>query len=271
MSALHGMTAAALVDQQVAVPMRLGRVVRAYAQEAAYEALRMLRAPAFSIGLLVVPIPVYLFFGVILSAPAIAKNPGIGSYLFSGFSTFAIMGPALFGVGCTLALEREAGLLKLKRAWPAPGGAYLIAKMATAVVFAVLLMILMVSTAVLTGKANLTAAQFLALSLALIAASVPFAAIGLFIGAYSSGSAAPAFANIAYLPQLWLSGLFFPLPKFIEPWAVIWPAFHANQVALGAAGVREFTFVPMLLSIGVLAGITVLFGGLAIRRLARHG
>ena len=69
--------------------------------------------------------PVYLFFGVLLAAPAIAKNPGVGDYLFSGFSAFAIMGPALFGVGCSLALERDAGFLRLKRALPAPGGAYL--------------------------------------------------------------------------------------------------------------------------------------------------
>jgi len=268
---MHAMTTVTLVDGQTEVPMRLGRVFRAYAQEAAYEWLRMLRAPAFSIGLLVVPILVYLFFGVVLSAPVIAKNPGIGSYLFSGFSTLAIMGPALFGVGCTLALERQGGLLRLKRAWPAPGGAYLVAKMATAMAFAIVLMILMVGTALLTGKAHLSGTQFLSLSLALIAGSIPCAAIGLFIGSLSSGSAAPAFVNIIYLPQLWLSGLFFPLPKFLERWAVIWPAFHVNQVALGAAGIREFVFVPMLLSIGVLVGVTVIFGGLAIRRLARHG
>jgi len=129
----------------------------------------------------------------------------------------------------------------------------------------------MVGTALLTGKAHLSGTQFLSLSLALIAGSIPCAAIGLFIGSLSSGSAAPAFVNIIYLPQLWLSGLFFPLPKFLERWAVIWPAFHVNQVALGAAGIREFVFVPMLLSIGVLVGVTVIFGGLAIRRLARHG
>jgi len=260
-----------LVDEQTIAPTPLGRVVRAYAQEAMYESLRMLRAPAFSIGLLVVPILVYLFFGVVLSAPVIAKNAGIGRYLFSGFSTLAIMGPALFGVGCTLALEREGGLLRLKRAWPAPNGAYLIAKIATAMAFAIVLMILMVLTAVLSGKAHLSGTQFLALSLAMIAGSIPIAALGLFIGAHSSGSAAPAFVNIIYLPQLWLSGLFIPLPKFLEPWALIWPAFHVNQVALAAAGVREFIFVPPWMSIGILAGVTVLFGGLAIRRLKHHG
>ena len=53
--------------------------------------------------------------------------------------------------------------------------------------------------------------------------------------------------------------------------AVIWPAFHLNQVALGAAGITEFSFLAPQISAAVLAGITVLFGGLAIRRLARKG
>jgi hypothetical protein len=42
-----------------------------------------------------------------LAAPAVAQNPGVANYLFSGFSVFAVMAPALFGVGCVLAVERE--------------------------------------------------------------------------------------------------------------------------------------------------------------------
>jgi ABC-2 type transport system permease protein len=105
----------------------------------------------------------------------------------------------------------------------------------------------------------------------MIVGSVPFAALGLLIGAYTSGSASPAIANLIFLPMLWLSGLFFPLPKFLERWAVVWPAFHVNQVALGAAGVSEYSFVPPAISAAVLVGVTVLCGGLAIRRLARKG
>jgi ABC-2 type transport system permease protein len=71
--------------------------------------------------------------------------------------------------------------------------------------------------------------------------------------------------------MLWLSGLFFPLPKFLEPWAVIWPAFHLNQLALGLAGVREFSFLPPAIAAALLTGVTVVFGGMAIWRLARRG
>ena len=45
--------------------------------EVKYESLRMLRAPGFSIPFLLMPVPVYLFFGVVIAAPAVATNPGV--------------------------------------------------------------------------------------------------------------------------------------------------------------------------------------------------
>jgi ABC-2 type transport system permease protein len=251
--------------------MPFDRVVRAYLNEVRYEALRMLRSPGFATPFLLLPVPVYLFFGVLLAAPAIAQKPALANYLFSGFSAFGIMGPALFGVGCTLAVERDGGFLRLKRALPVPSGAYLVAKMTMGVFFATLVMLLMLSAALIVGKITLSNGQLAIMAMVMSIGAIPFAAIGLFIGAYASGGAAPAYANLLFLPMLWLSGLFIPLPKFLEPWAVLWPAFHINQVALGLAGVSEFSFVSPAISTAVLAGVTVLFGGLAIRRLAVKG
>jgi ABC-2 type transport system permease protein len=181
------------------------------------------------------------------------------------------MGPALFGVGCVLAVEREAGFLKLKRALPAPGGAHLIAKAAMAMVFAAAAVLTLLVAGSAVGKISLSASQLLVMTLVMTTGALPFAAIGLFIGAHVPASVAPAIANLVFLPMLWLSGLFIPLPKFLEPWAVIWPAFHLNQAALGWAGVSEFSFLAPGISAAVLTGVTVIFGGLAIRRLARKG
>ena len=252
-------------------PMPMRRVLGAYLNEVKYESLRMLRSPGFSIPFLVLPVPVYLFFGVMLAAPAIAKNPGVANYLFSGFSVFAVMGPALFGVGCVLAIEREAGFLKLKRALPAPGGAHLVAKGAMSMVFAAAAVLTLLVAGSAVGTISLSASQLLVMTVVMTAGALPFAAIGLFIGAHVPANVAPAIANLVFLPMLWLSGLFIPLPKFLERWAVIWPAFHLNQAALGWAGVSEFSFLAPGISAAVLAGVTVIFGGLAIRRLARKG
>jgi ABC-2 type transport system permease protein len=259
------------IGPQLAPPMPIARVFRAYASEMKYESLRMLRTPGFSIPFLVLPVPIYLFFGVALAGPAIAENPALANYLFASWLVFAAMGPGLFGVGCALALERDAGLLKLKRASPAPGGCYLAAKMAMAMGLSTLAIVSIVVVALVVGKISLSPIQLLIMTTVMIAGTVPLSAIGLFIGAHTSGSAAPAITNVVFMPMLWLSGLFFPLPKFLEPWVVIWPAFHLNQVALGAAGINEFSFVAPQISAAVLAGITVLFGGAAIYRLARTG
>jgi hypothetical protein len=181
-----------MIHRPTAALMPIGRVCRAYANEVKYECLRMLRAPAFSIPFLLLPVPVYLFFGVMLAGPAVAKNPAVANYLFSGFSVFAVMGPALFGAACVLALEREAGLLKLKRALPAPGGAYLIAKMVMGMAFAGMAMIALVAAALVAGRISLTASQLLIMTMVLTIGALPFAAIGLCIGAHVSGSSAPA-------------------------------------------------------------------------------
>jgi ABC-2 type transport system permease protein len=140
-----------------------------------------------------------------------------------------------------------------------------------AMVFAAGAMLTLLLAGLVAGKITLSASQLLIMTVVLTLGALPFAAIGLFIGAHVSANVAPAIANLVFLPMLWLSGLFIPLPKFLERWAVIWPAFHLNQVALGSAGVPGFSFMAPGISAAVLAGFTVIFGGLAIRRLARKG
>lgn len=247
------------------------RLIGAYLNEMKFEFLGAMRTIAFAVPFLLLPVLIYLLFGVGMAADAVAKNPNVANYLFCGFSVFAVTGPAIFGVGCGLAMERDAGLMKLKRALPLPAGSYLLAKMAMALMFAALTFASLLIAALLVGKLTLSASRLAAIAGVMIVGALPFCAIGLFIGAYVSGSAAPAISNLVYLPMMWLGGLFVPLPKFLQAQAVVWPSFHLNQIATGVAGLTEFHFVPTVLSLGVLVGVTVLFGGLAIRRLARKG
>ena len=250
------------------MPLRL--VLRAYAMEARVEALRVLRTPGLSIPFLLLPVPIYLFFGIVLSAGEIAKNPSLGSYLFCGWCVYATIGPAMFGAGCTLAAEREAGLFRLRRALPSPPGAWLAAKTAVAMAFAALGVVSIAVAARVADAAPLSIGQMVSIALVMVAGAPAFCALGLFVGARASASSAPAIINVIFLPMLWLSGLFFPLPSFLEPFVIVWPAFHLNQVAIGVAGVDGFSYVPPAMSAAVLVGVAVLFGGLAIRRLARH-
>jgi ABC-2 type transport system permease protein len=251
--------------------MPLRRLLRAYLNESRFQFIQALRAPAFAFPFLLLPVPLYLFFGIVMAGGSkeVAANPLLMNYTFSAWCSMAVMGPAIFGIGIGLAMDREANLLKLKRAMPLPPGSYLIAKMLMSLAFAAIAVGLVTIAALAAGKLTLTPGGLFATDAVLILGAIPFCAIGLFIGAFASAGAAPAYANLIYLPGMWLSGMFFPLPKVMQPWSVIWPAFHLNMTALAAGGMK--VGVSPLLTGAVLVSISVLFGGLAIRRLARTG
>ncbi len=247
------------------------RLLGAYWAETRYEYMRMLRNLALGGPILLVPLGAYLLVAVAIMSDAITKEPWLADYLFSGFSTMAVSMPAVFSVGCILALEREAGLINLKRAQPAPTGTWLVAKTLVAVAFGAMAYLPILVCGVLFGRVSMDAGELTAMSAVLIAGAIPFAAIGLFIGSLVSGSAAPGYANLFYLPCIYLSQLFIPLPEFMRAQSVIWPAFHLNQLALTAGGADKFKILSPQMYAVTLIGITVIFGGHAIWRLARKG
>ena len=69
------------------------------------------------------------------------------------------MAPGLFGFGVSLAMERENGLLTLKRAMPMPPYAYLVGKMVMAMVVAAGVLTLLVLLAVFVAHVPVTGAQ----------------------------------------------------------------------------------------------------------------
>lgn len=259
-------------------PLPLGRVLRAYLMEAKFELLGALRSVGFAVPFIAIPVVIYVLFGVVIigggsyGQPTESNpfGPEIVNYLFSGFAVVGAIMPGIFS-GCILAVDRDGNLMKLKRALPAPPGATIIAKVLMSMGIAAIAVTLVAIAALVAGKLTISVSQVLTIWATLIIGVIPFCAIGLFIGTVSSGSAAPAYGNLVFLPMMWLSGLFIPLPDALERWVVIWPSFHLNQLALNLAGVEKFSFISPVLAGGVLIGVTVLFGGLAIHRLARVG
>lgn len=255
------------------MPLPLRQLIGAYLAEAGYELLGALRTAGFALPFLLVPIAIYVLFGVVIAGSATAEDPnaaGIANYLFSGFSALAVMMPGIFSCAL-LAQEREGRLLALKRALPLPPGSVVVSKVLMSMSVAALAVVPIALIALATGSISLAPGQVLILCATLILGSVPFTAIGLLIGSWCSASAAPAWGNLVFLPMIWLSGLFIPLPEFLKPWVLIWPAFHLNQLALALAGVEGFIYITPALAAAVLLGVTVICGGLAARRLSRVG
>jgi ABC-2 type transport system permease protein len=125
--------------------------------------------------------------------------------------------------------------------------------------------------AAVTGQAFLNASQLAAVSGVLVMGTIPFCALGLMLGSLVSGTAAPAYANLVYLPGLYLSGVFFPLPKSMHFQVPFWPQFHLDQLVFAAGGVSKFRYIEPEIAVAALLGFTVLCGGIAMSRLRRRG
>jgi ABC-2 type transport system permease protein len=248
-----------------------GNALGAYLAETRYELVRMIRNPNVAIPVLVLPMALYALFALLIAGEAIAKDANLGIYLFAAFSIMSVTMPAMFGIGVTLALERDMGLLRLKRAQPAPPAAWVVAKIVSGLVLAVLAYAPIVTLAMASGKLALGVGQVVALSGALLAGTIPFTALGLMIGSLTGGTSAPAWANLVYLPGCYLSGMFFPMPESMYWQTPIWPQFHVEQIAMHAAGVEKFQYMPLAMSIAALLGYTVLFAGVTVWRLSRKG
>jgi ABC-2 type transport system permease protein len=241
------------------------RLLGAYVAEARSECLRYVRAPAFILPMLLFSTVFYLMFGVLL-------NHGDASrYLLASYSAFGIIGPGLFGFGVSLAIERDGGLLTLKRALPMPPGAYLMGKMVMAMIAATVVTVLLILIGVFLAHVALTSWQMAGLMLTGALGVLPFCAMGMFVGTLIKGQGAPGLLNLIYLPMAFLSGLWLPLsmlPQALQKLAPIWPSYHLNQLTLAAVGSSNGVLMPHVLA---LAGYTVIFLLLAIRRLRRYG
>lgn len=243
--------------------------LRIHALEAWYEFLRVLRTPAFAMPTLCFPLVFYVVFGLLV--PGQWGSVHKASYLFATYCAFGVIGPALFGFGVGLAMERQQGLLELKRVSPMPTSAYFLAKIAMSLAFALAVVLLLSIAAIGFGGVELSFPRWLLLVAVLLLGTMPFCAIGLWIGTLVKGEAAVAVVNLVYLPMALMSGLWLPLfvfPAVIQKLAVLWPAWHLGQMALGVVG--QVADVRYGLHAGVLLAMTVCFLSLAALRLRNH-
>lgn len=248
------------------LPMPGSQIVRLYALEIWYELLRMARTPAFVLPTLAFPVVFYLMFAVLI--PGQWGGFHKASYLLATYGVFGVIGPSLFGFGVGMALERENGLLELKHVSPMPIGAYFVAKIAMSLIAAFAVVLLLSAAAFGLGEVRMAFVDWALLVGALLLGALPFCALGLWIGSLVKGQAAVGIVNLVYLPMSVLSGLWMPLfafPVFIQKLAVIWPAWHLAQLALGISG--QIEGVDALLHSATLLGFTVFFLALAALRL----
>lgn len=237
--------------------------MRIHIKEAKYEFLKALRLPAYSLPTILFPVLFYTFFGVMFGARQVG-GVSMAKYLVATYGAFGVIGAALFGFGVSVAIERGRGWLEAKRTTPMPISAYFFAKMAMAMIFSAIIILLLFTLGMLFAGVSMPFAQAAALFLVLIAGAIPFCAFGLAIATFVSPNAATPIVNCLYLPMGFLSGLWIPvqmLPRGVQKLATILPPYHYSQLALRVIGADRggSPFVHVL----VLVVATMLFLSIA--------
>jgi ABC-2 type transport system permease protein len=180
------------------------------------------------------PVIFFLIFGSVYGNDTIKPDNVKGSaYLVAGMIGYGVASTAFAGLGITMVIRRESGVLKRVRSTPLPGATYIAAVLAsTLVVFLVEATLIIGLGRALYGVALPT--DWFSLVLTLLLGAAAFAAMGLAItAAVRSAEGSSAVINAVYLPMAIISGTFFSphgYPAFLKAIANILPLTHFTRL-----------------------------------------
>ncbi|GAA6184418.1 MULTISPECIES: ABC transporter permease [Alteromonadaceae] len=239
----------------------MNRIVASFVLETGAELLKAFRAPEFIFPTLGMPVAFYTLFAILI--PGSNSSPG---YLLATYGVFAVMGPAIFGFGISVANERDKGWLDLKLAAPSQGFSYIGAKICSTLLFSSMSLAIMYIIAGFGAAVALPQSTWALMLITHIVATLPFILIGLIVGFVCNGNASVAVSNIIFLAFAALGGLWVPImlfPPGMQTFAHLLPTYHLSEIALhiiGAPGERDllYNMLAILIMSAVLLAITAL-------------
>jgi ABC-2 type transport system permease protein len=228
------------------------------------ELLRLWRTPSFIVSSLALPVILFSFIGLRNIQGGKIDGVSFHVYVLASVATYGIVSVMLYSFGVSVANERGQRLNVLMRATPLPAAIYLLAKVVTALLSALLMLVLLGGFALLLGGVQLSIAAWLSLLAYLLLGSLPFIALGFAIGYTANPSAVAPITNVSFLIFSFASGIFVPLsqlPDFIQNIAPYLPLYRLAQLAWNVVGVQSGSLGEAVLIL-ILYG--VVFLGLAI-------
>ncbi|MER0448079.1 ABC transporter permease [Streptomyces sp. Edi4] len=226
------------------------------------EITRTLRNKKFMFFSVIYPSALYLLFAA--SQSSTDKVPGTdltfpALYMVS-MASFGAITAVLMGNSEKIAKEREKGWVRQLRLTTLPGRGYVLAKIASAAVVTLPCIVVVFLVAAATKGVRFDAWQWGALTVAIWAGSLCFAALGVAIGYVASGDAVRPITMIIYFGMSILGGLWMPstvFPQWLQNIAE-WLPTHA-YAALGQA--IELGDAPHGKDLAILVAYFLLFAG----------
>ena len=208
------------------------------------EFVKLVRIPAFSVTSIVLPSMFYAFIGLGSANQKLDPHLDVtfGQYFLASMALYGVANVMVLGFGISLANERGQKQDLLMKATPLPAPVYFLAKALSALVVALISILVLSLFTLIAAGVRLDTNQWLTLLSRAMLCSIPFIGLGFALGYLAGPNSAPAVTNLIYLPTAFASGLFFPLsllPDFLRQIAPYLPLYRAAHLVWNAVGVPE--------------------------------
>jgi ABC-2 type transport system permease protein len=205
------------------------------------EVLRLWRMPSFFVPTLLLPIMLYILLGGLGKASALEGGVSRQTYALASIGTYGSISVMLYSFGVSMANERAQRVNVLMRATPLPATVYLLAKVITALLSAVVMVVALSAFAVLAGGVRLSVDAWALLLVSLLLGVVPFLLLGIAIGNLVNPTGATPIINFSFFVLAFASGIFVPisqLPDLLQAVAPYSPFYLLGLLAWHAVGVN---------------------------------
>lgn len=195
-----------------------------------FETRQFLRTPLFLLG-------IFSFVGfvpLLNKVPGMTENSAIEFIIYlSGIIFFLIV---IERLGKRIAVERSERWLKLLRTTPLPPVAYIVAKIATAILLCTVSLLLIFGLAIWQLKISVDPSSWLVLFLCLILGIVPFAILGLALGYLIDPRSADSILSWSlFVVPLTCGALQISESKIVQNLMVLSPFYHYRELVFWAA------------------------------------
>ncbi|MEV7522416.1 ABC transporter permease [Streptomyces sp. NPDC091371] len=228
------------------------------------EIVRALRNKKYLFFTILYPAALFLMLGGTLdgTTKVMGTELTMPAFYMVAMASFGALTAVLMGNSERIAKEREKGWVRQLRLTPLPGRGYVLAKTAGAGVLSLPAILVVFAVAAGVKAVRFDAWQWFALTGAIWAGSLVFAALGVALGYLVSGDSVRPLTMLVYFGLSILGGLWMPTANFPQWLQSIadWLPTHA-YAALGQA--IELGGAPQAKDVAILAVYFVLFTGAA--------
>jgi ABC-2 type transport system permease protein len=232
-------------------------------------ALRDRRYTAIVVGW---PVASYLLFSTVFhSAADRAEGLDPSVEIMVAMAAFGAIGAVLMATGPRMAADRDSGWTRQLRLTPFPTERALLVRVVSALLLTLPAVCLTLTVAFAAKGVRLTFWAWPAIVGLLLVGALPFAALGVAIGAVTNGESATGITSIAYLALAALGGLWMPtssMPSGMRHVAHVLPSNSLAQLGwhVAAGGAPPMSAFVVLAAWAI--GLSVVALGLARRLVA---